>query len=157
MPRVTLLFALLLILLGIVGYAGDSAADTPSGDPTADTVSAADAVDQVGAKPKRSITALIPTFTGGLLLVFGVIAINEKWRMHAMHGAVLIGLLGFLAAGGRGASGMIKLMSADADVNGRSLFFVCAMAVLCGIFVALCVRSFVSARRRQREENVPTA
>ena len=157
MPRVTLLFSFLLILLGIVGYAGNSTADAPSVDPTSDSASTAAAVDQVGAKPKRSITALIPTFTGGLLLVFGAIAINEKWRMHAMHGAVLIGLLGFLAAGSRGASGVIKLMSADADVNSRSLFFVCAMAILCGIFVALCVRSFVGARRRQREENVPTA
>ena len=103
------------------------------------------------AKPKRSVTALIPAFTGGLLFIFGVIALNEKWRMHGMHGAVLIGLLGFLAAGGRAATGLGKLMSADAAVNMRSLFFVSMMAILCGVYVVLCVNSFIQARKRRRE------
>jgi hypothetical protein len=95
---------------------------------------------------------LIPAFAGGLLLLCGVVALNEKARMHAMHAAVLVGLLGFLAAGGRGAMGLMKLLSEGADVNRRSLVFVWLMALLCGVFVVLCVNSFIQARKRQRAE-----
>ncbi len=152
MVRTTLIFAVLLILLGLIGYAGDptSTSARPM-DSGSNSASAQPDADAEHTKPKRSVTALIPTFAGGLLLFFGAAGLNEKWRMHAMHGAVLIGLLGFLAAGGRGAMGLAKLMAVDAAVNTRSLIFVCVMAVLCGIYVAMCVNSFVQARRRQRE------
>ncbi len=149
MPRITLIFAILLILLGVVGYTGD-AASSPATDTEAVQDTQPTNGETVIAKPKRSVTALIPAFTGGLLLIFGVVALNEKWRMHGMHGAVLIGLLGFLAAGGRAATGLGKLMSADASVNTRSLFFVCMMALLCGVYVVLCVNSFIQARKRRR-------
>lgn len=146
MAKVTIVFALLLIVVGLVGYFGASAAEKPA-EPAADAASeAADAAES----PKRSVTALIPAFAGGLLLLCGVAALNEKARMHAMHAAVLVGLLGFLAAGGRGAMGLMKLLSDDADVNRRSLAFVGMMALLCGVYVVLCVNSFIQARRRRK-------
>ena len=156
MPRVTIFFAVLLILLGIVGYAGTPTAATSTGLDASPSSTSAD-TNTASEQSKRSVTALIPAFTGGLLLIFGLIALNERWRMHAMHGAVLIGLLGFLAAGGRGASGVAKVMTSDVAVNGRSLFFVCAMAVLCGVYVGLSVNSFIQARKRRRAESVPAA
>ncbi len=167
MPRVTIVFAVLLIVLGVVGYTGEptaatrdepdstapdsTAADSTAADSTAAEVAAASSPPdaEAGMAPKRSITALIPAFAGGLLLMFGGLALNENWRKHAMHGAVLVGLLGTLAAGGRGAGGLMKWISGDATVNTRSLFFVCAMAVLCGVFVILCVNSFIQARKRR--------
>ena len=74
-----------------------------------------------------------------------------------MHGAALIGLLGFLAAGGRGVSGIANLMSSDPAVNGRSLSFVCVMAVICGVYVGMSINSFVQARRRREEQNAQPA
>jgi len=38
-------------------------------------------------------TALMPAAAGILLIVLGLLARNPKLRMHAMHGAALIGLL----------------------------------------------------------------
>ena len=47
-----------------------------------------------GMDPQK-ITALIPAFFGIPLIVLGVLARSEKLRMHAMHGAALLGLVGF--------------------------------------------------------------
>lgn len=156
MPKVTILFAALLILLGLVGYFGQPTGEGPSAaddEPAAATESAgADSAAADASKSKRSVTALIPAFAGAILLVFGVIGLAEGLRMHAMHGAVLIGLLGFLAAAGRSIPGLIKVASANSEVNTRSLFFVSMMAVLCGVYVGLCVRSFVAARRRRQAQ-----
>ncbi len=148
MPRITLIFAAVLIVLGIVGYVGTP---VPASDATDATVSSAESETE---KPKRSVTALIPAFTGGLLAVFGVVALKESLLKHAMHGAVLVGLLGCLAASGRAIPGLVKMMSGDSEVNSRSLFFVTCMAIICGVYVALCVRSFIEARRRRTSENV---
>src|SRR5947209_18839802 len=43
-----------------------------------------------------SWTALIPAFFGLPLTILGVLALQEDWRKHAMHVAVIIGLVGFL-------------------------------------------------------------
>jgi len=53
------------------------------------------------AAEARSLTALIPAIAGGLLLICGLLAMNPAIRMHAMHGAAMVGLLGFLAPLGR--------------------------------------------------------
>jgi hypothetical protein len=59
-----------------------------------------------------------------------------------MHGAAMIGLLGLVAAATRIAmTGNVK------GVGGTSLTL---MALLCAVFMALCVNSFVQARRRRR-------
>lgn len=160
MPKITLVFAVLLILVGVVGYVGSGGKAAPSGgaaenaaktgtDGSAGGGGAPGGTETKDA-PKRSLTALIPSFVGVLLAIFGLAAMKEEWRKHAMHGAVLIGLLGALAAGGRGAMSLVKLMG-GADVNMRSLMFLGAMFVLCGVYVGLCVNSFIQARKRQRE------
>ena len=152
MPRVTLVFAGLLIILGVFGYLGDSAAASKGRNTEQQNLTSITAdVDQAATAPKRSITALIPAFTGVLLALFGGLAIVEKWRKHAMHAAAIVGLLGFLAAGGRSATGLMQL-AGGGDVNTRSLFFVCAMAALCGVFVAMCINSFIQARRGRQSE-----
>src|SRR5437762_13246003 len=89
------------------------------------------------AEPEhRSPTALIPTFDGVFILIGGLLALNPKLRMHAMHVAVLFGLLGFIAAVG----GLIARRP-----SGLGLIDMGGMAVLTGVFTVLCVRSFIQA------------
>ncbi|HZZ81440.1 MAG TPA: hypothetical protein VFE62_23260 [Gemmataceae bacterium] len=88
-----------------------------------------------------SITALIPAFFGIPLFVLGVLARNEKFRMHAMHGAALIGLVGFAIPTYMVVKGLIA-----GDEFGLAKGEQTAMAVMCLVFVALCVKSFIDAR-----------
>ncbi len=147
MAKTTIIFALLLILLGLVGYFGVS---SPTAATPEKEQAASDAAES--ATPKRSPTALIPAFVGVILLLCGLVALNEGLRKHAMHFAVVIGLLGFLAGAGRGAMGLAKMVSADSSLNYRSMTFVWLMALLCGLFVILCVNSFIAARKRRTAE-----
>src|SRR5262245_15517346 len=95
-----------------------------------------------------SITALIPAAFGLLLVAFGSAARNENRSKMAMHIAVVVGLVGFLAT----VSGLLQLpalvsgvqVARPAAVISKSI-----MAVLTGIYVGLCVKSFVDARRRR--------
>ncbi|MDA1014697.1 MAG: hypothetical protein O3A00_09630 [Planctomycetota bacterium] len=116
MPRITVLFGLVLVILGLVAYFGS----TPE---------------------NLSKTALIPAFLGGPLILCGAIAHKDKLRMHAMHGAVLIGLLGGLGALVKGVMGL-------ADFN-RATGFQLATAAICLVFTFLCVKSFIDAKRRR--------
>ena len=60
-----------------------------------------------------------------------------------MHVAVLIGIVGF----GGGVPGLIKLFGGD---TGAGPLARGALAVISAIFVALCVKSFIDARRRRK-------
>jgi uncharacterized membrane protein HdeD (DUF308 family) len=98
---------------------------------------------------RRSMTAFIPSFFGIALIVLGVIARIEKFRMHAMHAAALVGLLGFVLPLGR----VIYAMTRDNFQFGLGAGGSLAMSVLCAIFLGLCVKSFIDARiaRKQKE------
>jgi hypothetical protein len=122
MAKVTLIFALLLVILGLVSYLG-----TGSLYPT----------------------ALIPTWFGVALGIFGFMAIspNEGRRKLFMHINVTIALLGFLGAGGRAVYGYIHASSAGKSPDAIALGSQAAMAGLMLIYVILCVRSFIAARR----------
>lgn len=115
MPQITLTFAGLLILLGVVMFIVTGA-----------------------------YTSLIPAVVGGLMLLFGLLALKSGLRMHAMHGAVLVGLLGFLAAGGRLAMAVARGTMPPVTAFWSLLL----MLILTGVFVAFCVRSFIQARRK---------
>jgi len=91
-------------------------------------------------------TALIPTGVGVILIILGAIARKESLRKHAMHAAAVIGVLGFLAGAGR----FFYELSKGMDVTGTAGMSTATMAVLCAVFVALCVRSFMEARRRRK-------
>ncbi len=152
MAKPTIIFGVLLILLGLVGYFGTPAAPAGAAADDAETAAAAaDETDTGTAKPApagRSVTALIPAFVGGLLVLCGLLALNEQYLKHAMHAAAMVGLLGAIAGAGRGTMGLVKLAGGN-EVNMRSLFFVWAMAALCIAFVVMCVRSFIAARKRR--------
>lgn len=117
MATTTIGFGVALIALGLAGYFGTGAA---------------------------SLTALIPSAFGVLLAVFGFIAKDEAKRKHAMHAAVLVGLIGCLAALPR----PLRALASGSEVTaaiGASL----TMSALLAIYVALCVRSFIEARKRR--------
>jgi hypothetical protein len=95
-----------------------------------------------------SPTALIPAAFGVLLLLAGVLARNERMRMHAMHGAVLVALLGFLGSV-RGVMGLGTVLDGTA-VRPAAIVAQTIMAVLTLVYVVLAVRSFIAARRARR-------
>ncbi|MEC8556139.1 MAG: hypothetical protein VXZ82_14110 [Planctomycetota bacterium] len=157
MAKVAIICGLLLIGLGVVGYMGhepaqasaDGVAVAEGTDSAAESSSEGDAEDKPA---KKSVTALIPAFVGILLAFFGALALKESMRMHAMHGAATVGLLGALAGAGRGAMGLGKFFSGDPSLNQRSFLFVWLMALICGVFVFLCIQSFIAARKQREAE-----
>jgi len=122
MAKITLLFAVLLVVLGLAGYFG-----TGSQHPT----------------------ALIPTWFGVALGVFGLLAISpsEARRKLFMHVNVTIGLLGFLGAAVEAIRGYGAARSAGVDPDMIALGSKLTMAGLMLFYVLLCVRSFIDARR----------
>ena len=90
-------------------------------------------------------TAMMPAFFGGGMLIAGIVALNPKLRMHAMHGAVMVSLLGCIGA---------VVMLALKRPAGIKLLDMSGMAILTGVFTALCVRSFISARRSRKASAV---
>jgi hypothetical protein len=86
---------------------------------------------------------------GVAILGLGVAALKDSFRKGAMHAAVIVGLVGFLSM----SYSFVEL--AQLFASQAILFLRAAVAVLCGLFVALCVKSFIDARRRPKEANGP--
>jgi hypothetical protein len=96
-------------------------------------------------------TWLIPLAFGMPLILLGIVAAkNAASRMHVMHGAVLVGLIGGLLALFQGVSQLIKLAK-GVEVNALAAGMVWAMTVLCFTFVGLCVQSFIAARKARQQ------
>jgi hypothetical protein len=96
---------------------------------------------------KKSATAFIPGYVGIALIVLGLVARNDKARMHAMHIAALLAALGLVGGVVMGILSFVR--DRPATVWGGSF----GMAVLCGAFLGLCVQSFIAARRARRQNN----
>jgi hypothetical protein len=125
MSKLTIVFGVLLILTGAVAYA------------------------EAGHHPH----SFIPVGFGLLLAIFGALANTEdsKKRMLFMHIAVTVGLLGFLGtlpgiiATLRRAAGQIVASPAHDAAIVQTV-----MGAICFVFVLLCVRSFIAARRSRQ-------
>jgi hypothetical protein len=94
-------------------------------------------------------TALIPAAFGLVLLVLGLVARQERYRKHAMHAAAAVALLGFVGT-------CVQLVLALVQSGGEfkrplGALEQAIMALLCAIFVGLCVQSFIAARRRRAQ------
>lgn len=122
MAKVTLVFAVLLAILGLGFYIG-----TGSQHPT----------------------ALIPLWFGLALGLFGFLAIspNEGRRKLFMHINVTIGLLGFIGAAVQAIREFGNARSAGANPDYIAISAQGAMALLMLVYVLMCVRSFIEARR----------
>jgi hypothetical protein len=122
MPNTAIWSGRILVLIGILGYAWGF------------------------INPPLSYTSLIPAGFGVVLMILGHLSVmKDSMRKHLMHVAVIFGLLGFLAAlGGLFRKGIPAEISAG-------IVSQIAMAAVCLIFVVLCVRSFIAARRELLE------
>jgi hypothetical protein len=122
LAKVSIVIGLLLTVLGCVAFFG---------------------WQQFGAE-HQSVTALIPAFVGVPLIVLGLITVSmPHLRRHTMHAAAALGVLGFFASAGRFA----MKPASPATIGGFSTL---TMALLCLIFVILCVRSFITIQRARR-------
>lgn len=100
--------------------------------------------------PPHSITALIPAFLGVLIAILGVVARNEKARRHAMHGAMLFGVIGILGSL-MGVSNWLKIVQGQQVARPHAALEQFLMLVVCGVFLTMCINSFVKARRAPAE------
>jgi hypothetical protein len=96
------------------------------------------------ATDRQSATALIPSVLGVLLLAFGWFARNQAHRRHAMHAVAVVALLGLLGTVG----GLIRLLSGTTTPAAIAQGLT---AILTGALLALCVKSFIDARRRRAQ------
>jgi hypothetical protein len=102
-----------------------------------------------------SLTALIPSLFGAVLAVCGIIARNPLLRMHVMHVAVLTGLVGLVMAAARLSMKWGNLFSDDLSLA-RPPRMAFLMALVCLIYVVLCIRSFIVARRHRKASETAT-
>src|ERR1700679_2288173 len=125
MAKITILFGLLLIVLGIVGYVGTG---------------------------WHAPTALIPTYVGILFTIPGILARrgSPKRRMLMMHIAVTLGALSFLATA-KSIWDFIEMRRGHLMARPIAVEDKAVMAMMMLIYVLLCVRSFIKARRQMAE------
>src|SRR5580700_8693658 len=121
MSKITVLVGILLILLGGVSYI---------------------------LTGHKFPTSLIPVAFGILLVTFGRLAETPvpRRRMLFMHIAVTIGLLGFLATA-PALFQVVELFKGKLFPYPAAVEEKAAMSGLMLIYVLLCVRSFIAARR----------
>ena len=89
---------------------------------------------------KSSVTALIPSFIGLGLLIPGYLAYtNENMKMHAMHVAVLVALIGTVG----GAMGIQDAIAGDWS---RPTIARMILLLTCGEYMIFSIMSFRQAR-----------
>ncbi len=95
---------------------------------------------------RTEMAALHPAGIGVLLVVCGALADTEnaKQRMLWMHIAVTLGLISLLTTG---VQVVIALARGTAGVNPGGFDERVVIALVSLVYVALCVRSFIAARR----------
>ena len=121
MAKLTIVFGILLVLIGIGGFVA-----TGSAHPT----------------------ALIPSGVGVLFVLFGFLAHTEdsKRRMIWMHVAVTVALLLFLGTIPADIDAY-RLSKGVESPHPIAILEKSGMSLLCLLFVTLCIRSFIAARR----------
>ncbi|MDP9394759.1 MAG: hypothetical protein M3Q27_11150 [Actinomycetota bacterium] len=118
MPRIAIAVGALLVVVGVWAF-------TASG-------------------PGASPTALIPAVLGALLAGAGVVGLRGgDARRHAMHAAAGVSLLGVLGSLGQ----LLASPAAGSEHADIARYAGIANLLLCGLFLALAVRSFIQARR----------
>jgi hypothetical protein len=122
LAKLTLVLAVLLVALGLIGFIGTGSVHH---------------------------TALIPAWIGLALGIFGFLAIspNESRRKLFMHINVTIALLGFIGSTVEAIRGYVHATSAGIQPDQIALASKVTLAVLLLIYVILCVRSFIAVRR----------
>jgi len=108
---------------------------------------------------QTSKTALIPAAFGVAFALLGLLAsLKYSMRKHAMHAAAAVGLIGCLGGLGMGIP-KLKLITGEAPARPEAVQAQIWLGVLCGLFVLLCIKSFVDARaaRGKGGDKTPSA
>ncbi len=121
MAKLTIIYGIIFIVMGLYGYFGISS---------------------------ESITALIPTFFGIPMLILGWLGLNEKYLKHAMHGAAVLVLIGF-AGTVSGLIKFFKMLGGVELERPAAVTVQTIMSVLCLVFLVLAVKSFIDARKNR--------
>lgn len=117
--RITIIYSVLLIIIGTGGYIVSNAA---------------------------SITALIPTLFGMILLFLGLAGRREHLRKHTTRIAVALGLIGFVATVG-GLGDLMAMISGEDVERQLAVVIKSIMAILSLLYVLICIKLFINARR----------
>ena len=123
MAKLTIVFGVLLIVLGVASFVL-----TGSSHPT----------------------SLIPAGFGLVLALSGALASGDdaKKRMLWMHIAVTVGLVGFIFPAVMSIKALVHAYAQQTELaHPAAVHSQLIMAFVCLIFVILCVRSFIAARR----------
>ena len=126
MPTLSVMCGIVLTALGLVAYLAPEAIGTgKDGTPPA----------------AMSPTSLTPAVIGVLLLLAGLVGMfAEGMRKHAMHLAAVAGLLGTVG-------GLVPVILRDMHYQETAVKVGLTMCLVSAIFLALCVNSFVQARK----------
>jgi hypothetical protein len=92
-------------------------------------------------------TALIPVGFGVLLMIcFGLARARPSMRMHAMHAAMTVALIGMLGT----LSGIYhvgQMLAGQTIARPPAAEAQAIMCILCAVYLAVGIRSFIKARR----------
>lgn len=125
MPKLAIIFGLILDLLGVGAFVATGA---------------------------THYTSLIPSVFGTVILICGLLSVVRPGiRKQAMHVAATFGLLGTFGGLGMGLP-KLGLLLAGTAARPLAVSMQIAMGVISLIFVALCVKSFIDARRARPED-----
>jgi hypothetical protein len=138
MPTLSVMFGVVLTALGLVAYFNPEPLGVGK--------------DGKPAEPGHP-SSLAPAGVGALLVIAGVVAmVAPGARKHAMHGAAVVALFGVVG-------GLVPVILRGARVEEVAVKVGLGMAVLSAVFLALCVSSFIRARRareiRLRSSHLP--
>jgi hypothetical protein len=120
MASATIVFAIALILLGAAGYFGTA---------------------------MRFADALLPAVYGVAMLALGLLARRDGARRAAIQLAAVVALVGFLASFS-GLTRLPKLMAGESVELPILVLHRSVMAAITGIFILLCVKWWISGRKR---------
>ena len=121
MAKFSIVFGMILIILGLISYFGISS---------------------------ESVTALIPAFLGVIVLILGFLALNEKYLKHSMHAVAVLMLLGF-AGTVSGLIKFFRMISGEVFERPSAITVQAIMAVICLIFLIFAIKSFIDVRRNR--------
>jgi hypothetical protein len=127
MTRLTVVIGSVLVVLGVVAYAATAAA---------------------------SVTALIPSFVGVLLLICAAVARKPAWHRHGIHAALVVALLGALGTL-MNVARIGEVFAGTAERPAAVIVSTLMFVVLVG-YIVMGMRSFIAARR-SRTGSGPTA
>jgi len=95
---------------------------------------------------RQSITALIPTFFGLVVLPMGLLSVvKPAQKRHFLHVAAALSLLG-IAGTFKGLTGFFKMMAGAEVLRPEATLAQAAMCLVSIVYLVLCIRSFVQAR-----------